>query len=53
MQYQAQTLNAANSILGGAAPSVYPGYQPAYGVNPYVGQPGYSPLSSILQMFGY
>ncbi|SRR5579875_667103 len=53
MQYQAQTLNAANSFLGGAAPRVYPGYPQTYGVNPYAAQPGYSPLGSILQMFGY
>ncbi len=53
MQNQSTTLNAANSMLGGAVQSVYSGYQPAYGASPSYGQPGYSPLSSVLQMLGY
>lgn len=55
MQNQSATLNAANSMLSGAAVpgmSGYPAYnQAAYG-NSYYGQTG-SPLGSILQMFGY
>lgn len=54
MQNQSATLNAANSMLnGGGVPGMpaYPGYNQPYG-NPYYGQTA-SPLSSILQMFGY
>ena len=55
MQLQSATINQADAMLNGAAAPVYPGYnQPIYGADPYAyGQPGYSPLSSIIQMLGY
>ncbi len=48
MQKQSMRLNAANSMLGGMG---IPYGAPGYGANPYYGQGGYSPLSSIMQMF--
>jgi hypothetical protein len=53
MQKQSMTLNAANSMLGGAGAPGFPPYQSGYGTNPYYGQSGASGLGSILQMFGY
>jgi len=57
MQYQAATVNTANSMLSGSGMPMMPGYtaaSPAYAYgNPYYGQAGYSPLASVLHMFGY
>lgn len=55
MKNQSATINGANAMLGGggAAPGYSTYYQPGYGANPYYGQAGASPLTSVLQMFGY
>lgn len=53
MQNESATVNAANSMLNGAAAPAYPYNQSVYGGNPYYGQSGYSPLGAIVQMLGY
>ncbi|HKD66648.1 MAG TPA: hypothetical protein VKB84_07380 [Candidatus Binataceae bacterium] len=54
MQYATATANAANSMLTGAPVTAAPVTGATVPVtNPYYGQAGYSPLSSVIQMLGY